>query len=66
VVELEAPGPERDNGLQAIIDGRKTALTGLLEILDHAGDPVPHAGDRFTLLDSTGSPRSTSHSSRLR
>ena len=55
-LELAFPGPERDSGVAAILAGTKTALTGLLEILQHAGEPVPEAGQRFSVLDSAGLP----------
>lgn len=55
-LELAAPGPERDSGLAAILAGTKTALTGLLQIYEHAGEPLPRQGDRFAVLDSKGSP----------
>jgi uncharacterized protein YhfF len=53
-VELAFPGPVRDSGVAAILAGRKTALTGLLQILEHAAEPVPEAGQRFSVLDSAG------------
>lgn len=56
VIELGRPGPERDQGIAAILDGRKTALTGLMEIHEHAGEPVPEPGQRFSLVDSAGHP----------
>lgn len=59
VLELAFPGPERDRGVAAIRSGRKTALTGLLEIYQHAGEPVPAAGQRFSVLDSDGLPAVT-------
>jgi uncharacterized protein YhfF len=55
-LELAFPGPERDSGLAAILSGEKTALTGLLQILEHEGEPVPRAGQRFAVLDSAGEP----------
>lgn len=55
-LELAAPGPERDSGLAAILAGTKTALTGLLKIYEHAGEPLPRQGDRFSVLDSEGRP----------
>ncbi|MFE3635041.1 ASCH domain-containing protein [Streptomyces sp. NPDC059168] len=58
-LELAFPGPERDEGVAAILSGRKTALTGLLEIYEHAGEAVPVAGQRFAVLDSEGSPAVT-------
>ena len=56
VLELAFPGPERDSGIAAILAGRKTALTGLLQIHDHAGEPVPQPGQRFSVIDSAGRP----------
>ncbi|MFQ6145994.1 ASCH domain-containing protein [Streptomyces seoulensis] len=53
-LELAFPGPERDRGVAAILSGEKTALTGLLEIYEHAGEEVPAAGRRFSVLDSDG------------
>ncbi|RFU37952.1 ASCH domain-containing protein [Actinomadura logoneensis] len=53
-LELAFPGPERDSGVAAVRAGRKTALTGLLEIYEHAGEDVPRAGQRFAVLDSDG------------
>jgi uncharacterized protein YhfF len=55
-IELAFPGPERDSGVAAILAGRKTALTGLLQILEHAAEPVPEPGQRFSVLDSGGQP----------
>ncbi len=53
-LELAFPGPERDRGVAAILSGQKTALTGLLEIYEHAGEAVPVPGQRFSVLDSAG------------
>ncbi|MEV5277266.1 ASCH domain-containing protein [Streptomyces sp. NPDC051994] len=58
-LELAFPGPERDRGVAAILSGRKTALTGLLEIYEHAEEAVPVAGQRFSVLDSDGRPAVT-------
>jgi uncharacterized protein YhfF len=55
-LELAFPGPERDSGLAAILAGEKTALTGLLQIHEHAGEPIPQPGQRFSVLDSAGRP----------
>jgi uncharacterized protein YhfF len=54
ILELAFPGPERDRGVAAILSGEKTALTGLLEIYEHAGEAVPRAGQRFSVVDSEG------------
>ncbi|GAA3110934.1 ASCH domain-containing protein [Streptomyces echinatus] len=43
----------------AILSGRKTALTGLLEIYEHAGEELPRTGQRFSVLDSEGRPAVT-------
>jgi uncharacterized protein YhfF len=53
-LEIAFPGPVRDEGVAAIIDGRKTALTGLREIYEHAAEPLPQAGQRYRVLDSRG------------
>lgn len=58
-LELAFPGPERDRGVAAILSGQKTALTGLLEIYEHAGEAVPQTGQRFSVLDSEGRPAVT-------
>lgn len=58
-LELAFPGPERDRGVAAILSGQKTALTGLLEIYEHAGEAVPVTGQRFSVLDSEGRPAVT-------
>ncbi|MFF4713225.1 ASCH domain-containing protein [Streptomyces eurythermus] len=58
-LELAFPGPERDRGVAAILSGQKTALTGLLEIYEHAGEAVPVTGQRFRVLDSEGRPAVT-------
>jgi uncharacterized protein YhfF len=55
-LELAFPGPERDRGVAAILDGGKTAFTGLLELHEKAGEPVPEPGDRFAVLGSDGRP----------
>jgi uncharacterized protein YhfF len=51
VLELAFPGPERDSGVAAILAGEKTALTGLLQIYEHEGEPVPQPGQRFSVLE---------------
>jgi uncharacterized protein YhfF len=56
VLELAAPGPERDSGVSAILSGAKTAMTGLPAFHEHAGEPLPAAGDRFRVVDSNGRP----------
>jgi uncharacterized protein YhfF len=56
VLELAFPGALRDSGVAAILAGQKTALTGLLQIHQHAGEPLPQPGQRFCVVDSAGQP----------
>jgi uncharacterized protein YhfF len=56
VLELAFPGPLRNSGVAAILAGQKTALTGLLQIYEHDGEPVPQPGQRFSVIDSMGRP----------
>ena len=56
VMELGRPGPERDEGIAAIRSGAKTALTGLLQVLEREGEAVPVPGQQFLLIDSAGEP----------
>jgi uncharacterized protein YhfF len=56
ILELAAPGPDRDSGVAAILAGTKTALTGLVQIYEHAGERLPQAGQRFSVIDSDGRP----------
>ncbi|GAB3965264.1 hypothetical protein GCM10029978_027610 [Actinoallomurus acanthiterrae] len=58
-LELAFPGPERDRGVAAILSGHKTALTGLHELYEHAGEAVPRTGQRYSVLDSDGRPAVT-------
>ena len=55
-LELAFPGPLRDSGVAAVLAGEKTALTGLLQIYEHDGEPVPQPGQRFSVIDSMGRP----------
>lgn len=56
VLELALPGPERDSGVAAILAGEKTAMTGLPQIHEQAGEPIPQPGQRFAVVDSAGRP----------
>ncbi|WP_329577161.1 ASCH domain-containing protein [Kitasatospora sp. NBC_01250] len=58
-LELAFPGPERDSGVAAILSGHKTALTGLLALYRHAGEELPTAGQRLSVLDSANRPVAT-------
>ena len=42
--------------MAALLAGEKTALTGLLQIHEHAGEPVPQPGQLFSVVDSAGQP----------
>jgi uncharacterized protein YhfF len=54
VVEFAFPGELRDRLLAAVLSGEKTATTGLLIEWELDGEPVPRAGQRFAVLDSSG------------
>jgi uncharacterized protein YhfF len=56
VLELAAPGPERESGIAAILAGTKTAMTGLPALHERAGEPLPAVGDRLSVVDSAGRP----------
>jgi dipeptidase E len=56
VLELAAPGPMRDSGVSAILDGTKTTMTGLPALHEAAGEPLPAPGDRFCVVGSDGRP----------
>ena len=56
VLELAFSGALRDSGVAAILAGHKTALTGLLQIHQHAGQPLPLPGQRLCVVDSAGQP----------
>jgi len=56
VLELAAPGPERESGIEAILAGARTAMTGLAALHECAGEPLPAVGDRFRVVDSAGQP----------
>lgn len=55
-LELAFPGPKRDQAVAAILARDKTALTGLLQVLENAGELVPEVGQRSSVLDSAGHP----------
>jgi uncharacterized protein YhfF len=44
VAEFGFPGPLRDALVAAILDGRKTATTGMLAAYELAGEPLPGTG----------------------
>ncbi|WP_409484562.1 ASCH domain-containing protein [Arsenicicoccus dermatophilus] len=48
------PGPLRDQLVAAILDGRKTATSSLVEDYVREGEPLPQVGDLEVVLDSAG------------
>ncbi|GIH76050.1 ASCH domain-containing protein [Planobispora longispora] len=54
--EFAFPGPLRDALVAAILDGRKTATTGLIAEYEHEGEPLPKVGERSVVVDSADRP----------
>ena len=54
--EFAFPGPLRDRLVAAILDGSKTSTTGLVADYEHCGEPLPQAGDRMAVVDSSDRP----------
>ena len=54
--EFAFPGPERDRLVEAILDGRKTATTSLMEEFIHDHEPLPSSGRRTILVNSDNQP----------
>jgi uncharacterized protein YhfF len=54
--EFAFPGPLRDRLVAAVLDGSKTATTGLLAGYEHEGEPLPCAGARAAVVDSRDRP----------
>jgi uncharacterized protein YhfF/8-oxo-dGTP pyrophosphatase MutT (NUDIX family) len=54
--ELAFPGPLRDRLVAAVLSGVKTATTGLLEGYSRLDEPLPVAGERAVVIDSSGAP----------
>jgi uncharacterized protein YhfF len=54
--EFAFPGPLRDRLVAAILDGSKTATTGLVVDYEHEGEPLPEVGVRSVVIDSTNQP----------
>ncbi|AGZ40726.1 Type 1 glutamine amidotransferase-like domain-containing protein [Actinoplanes friuliensis] len=61
VLELAAPGPLRDSGVAAILDGTKTAMTGLPAL----HESLPTVGDRFCVVNSNGDPAAVIEMTRV-
>jgi uncharacterized protein YhfF len=56
VGEFAFPGPLRDQLVAAILSGAKTTTSGLLIGYERDGEPLPHPGDRWVVIDSAGEP----------
>lgn len=54
--EFAFPGPLRDQLVAAVLDGSKTTTTGLVADYEHEGDPLPTAGERSVVVDSSDHP----------
>lgn len=54
--EYAFPGPQRDKLIAAILDGRKTATSTLLEEFNRTGETLPQAGDLEVVLASDRRP----------
>jgi uncharacterized protein YhfF len=52
--ELGAPGPLRDRLVSAVLAGKKVATSSLRLQYDDEGEPLPTAGERRVLVDSSG------------
>lgn len=52
--EFAFPGPLRDKLVAAVLDGTKTATTGLLQDYEIDGEPLPVVGTRAAVVDSVG------------
>ncbi|MGO3885221.1 MAG: ASCH domain-containing protein [Mycetocola sp.] len=52
--EFAFPGPLRDQLVAAILDGAKTSTTSLRQEYTVAHEPIPVAGTRQRVIDSTG------------
>lgn len=53
---LGEPGPMRDRLVESVLAGRKTATSWLRVFYEMEGLPLPRAGDRFRLIDSSAAP----------
>ena len=54
VTEFAFPGPLRDELVAAVLDGTKTATTGLLQDYELDGEPLPVVGARSAVVVSAG------------
>lgn len=56
VIEFAFPGPLREKLVAAVLDGTKTATTGLLQDYELDEEPLPVVGARSAVVDSAGHP----------
>jgi uncharacterized protein YhfF len=56
IAEFGFPGKLRDRLVAAILTGEKTATTGLLMEWELDSEPVPRAGERMLVVDSSEAP----------
>ena len=56
IAEFGFPGEQRDRLVAAILAGEKTATTGLLVECELDCEPIPRAGERFLVVDSSEAP----------
>jgi uncharacterized protein YhfF len=54
VAEFGFPGPLRDRLVAAILSGRKTTTSSLMQDYERSGEPLPRAGHRQAVVDSGG------------
>jgi uncharacterized protein YhfF len=54
VAKFGFPGELRDRLVALILQGVKTAGTGLVAEYEDDGEPLPRVGDRYVLVDSDG------------
>ncbi|RSM64327.1 RNA-binding protein [Actinoplanes sp. ATCC 53533] len=54
VTQFAFPGPLRDKLVAAVLDGTKTATTGLLQDYELDDEPLPVVGARSAVVDSAG------------
>jgi uncharacterized protein YhfF len=52
--ELAFPGPLRDKLVAAVLEGTKTATTGLLQDYEIDGEPLAVVGSRAAMVNSAG------------
>ena len=52
--EFAFPGPLRDKLVTAVLDGTKTATTGLFQDYEIDGEPLPVVGSQGAVVDSAG------------